>query len=158
MDWGTSHRSWTTLYGGFTTSQRKSTWFLNPCVQYAYLTSASSISNQRFPLIKTPKRPYLRAPDSNREILDVWYPYPTQSYAVPSHTVHLVNASSDLSRIAHDVSTIFFDPQSGLKNMSFLETLQNVQIFHARLQDWDKELIACLREESSGAPHVLALQ
>lgn len=127
-------------------------------MRHAYLTSASSISCQSFPLIKTPKRPNLRAPDSNRESLDVWYPYPTQSYTVPSHTVHLLNASSDLSRITHDVSTIFFDPQSGLKNMSFPEALQNVQTLHARLQDWKKKLIAYLREENSNAPHVLALQ
>lgn len=88
----------------------------------------------------------------------MWYPYPTQSHAVPSHTVHLVNASSDLNRITHDLSTKFFDPQSGLKNMTFSETLQNAQNVHARLQDWNKKLNSCLREESSDIPHVLSLQ
>lgn len=42
--------------------------------------------------------------------------------------------------------------------MSFPETLQNVQTLHARLQDWNKKLIPCLKEESSDVPHALALQ
>jgi hypothetical protein len=109
-------------------------------------------------LIKTPKRPYLRAPDSPSESLDVWYPYPTQSYAVPSHTVHLVNASSDLSKITHDISTIFFNPQSGLKHMTFTETLQNAQNVHARLQNWNKKPNPRLKGESSVIPHGLSLQ
>lgn len=41
--------------------------------------------------------------------------------------------------------------------MTFSETLQNVQNVHARLQDWKKKLISCLREESSDVPHVLSL-
>jgi len=42
--------------------------------------------------------------------------------------------------------------------MTFSETLQNAQNVHARLQDWKKKLISCLREESSDVPHVLSLQ
>lgn len=117
------------------------------------------MSEQKLPLIKIPQRPYVAPPPIDIETSDRWYPYPIVSEdGVPSYTVQLLNALADLNQIVHDFSTVFFEGQDKFKNMTFSQTLSTGKELHIRLQEWDKNLVTCLREEKNDTPHALSLQ
>lgn len=114
---------------------------------------------QKLPLVKLPQRPYVAPPPVEIERSDKWYPYPVVSEdGVPSYTVRMLNSMADLNRIVHNFSAMFFGGKDKFKDMAFPQTLSTVEELHARLQEWNKNLVNCLRVENNDTPHALSLQ